>query len=154
MDVGDSMNNDLVNCKVAVIDKDGCVHMMGKSNEAESHVEYFINYLEENNPNVDVSKLNIGSVRHDIGYIFVTLGDIIYFNDLDTAFLYFPNELTEGQVDTLFKLNLNEQKVAIFYDPIDFGSFKSFTQIGNENTNLSDALGEYFGDGAIGKKFV
>lgn len=137
----------IVNSKVAVIDKNGVLHMMGNVNEPGSHAIYFIEYLKKCYPNINVDNLNIGSERHEFGYLFGKMGDIIYFNDVKTGMIYLPDEVTDAQVDTLYKIDLGNQKVAIFYSPIDFGSFKSFSSIGiDEQSILKSALNEYFGE--------
>lgn len=148
MDIGDikMQEKKVIDSKVALIDSEGVIHAMGNSNEAGSHAIYFIDYIKENYSGIDVSKLNIGSERHEFGYMFGKLGDIIYFNDVNTGMIYLPDALTDEQIDALYKIDLGNQKIALFYNPIDFGSFKSFSSIGlDEQSTLKNVLDEYFG---------
>ena len=139
-------DKNLINSKVALIDNSGVIDVMGSSNEAGSHAIYFIDYLKKKYPNIDISNLNIGSERHEIGYIFGQLGNIIYFNDVETGMMYLPDELTSEQIDALYKIDLGNQRIALFYNPIDFGTFKLFNSIGlDEQSTFKEVLNEYFG---------
>ena len=143
----------VIDSKVTLIDSKGAVYAMGMASEAGSHAIYFIDYIKKNYPDIDVSNLNIGSERHEFGYIFGKLGDIIYFNDVNTGMIYFPDELTGEQIDALYKIDLGNQKVAIFYSPIDFGSFKVFSEVGLDGEHtFKEALAEYLDGNKMIKK--
>lgn len=135
------MNKDVINCKTAVIDSEGVIHVMGRSNESKYHIKYLLDYLEENYPNIDISKLNIGSPRNYYGYIFGKLGNIIYFNDGGTGMMFFPDELTDAQLKTLYNLNLGNQKIAICFN---FKSVDNYRMVGLEGeSNLKDSMDAY-----------
>lgn len=135
------MNKDVINCKTAVIDSEGVIHVMGRSNESKYHIKYLLDYLEENYSNIDISKLNIGSPRNYYGYIFGKLGNIIYFNDGGTGMLYFPDELTDKQIDVMYNLNLGNQKIAICFN---FKSVDNYRMVGLEGeSNLKDSMDAY-----------
>lgn len=135
------MNKDVINCKTAVIDSEGVIHVMGRSNESKYHIKYLLDYLEENYSNIDISKLNIGSPRNYYGYIFGKLGNIIYFNDGGTGMMFFPDELTDAQLKTLYNLNLGNQKIAICFN---FKSVDNYRMVGLEGeSNLKDSMDAY-----------
>lgn len=139
------MNQNVLDSKVAVIDIKGIVHAMGRVNKSRYHIKYLIDYLEENYPNIDIQKLKIGSSRNYYGYIFSKLGDIIYFNDNgfngDTGMMFFPDELTDAQLKTLYNLNLGNQKIAICFN---FKSVDNYRMVGLEGeSNLKEALNLY-----------
>lgn len=112
----------LINKKVAVIDTEGNVWAMGRTNESKYHVKYLLDYLNDNYPNINKSILTLGSARDKYGYFFGLLGNIIYFNDGLTGMFYFPKELTESQLETMNNLDLGNQKVAICFNMKDNGS--------------------------------
>lgn len=132
------MNKDVINCKTAVIDSEGVIHVMGRSNESKYHIKYLLDYLEENYSNIDISKLNIGSPRNYYGYIFGKLGNIIYFNDGGTGMMYFPDELTDKQIDVMYNLDLGNQKIAICFN---FKNPSNYRMVGLEGDyNLKDSM--------------
>ncbi len=135
------MNKDVINCKTAVIDSEGVIHVMGRSNESKYHIKYLLDYLEENYSNINISKLNIGSPRNYYGYIFGKLGNIIYFNDGGTGMMYFPDELTDKQIDVMYNLDLGNQKIAICFN---FKNPNNYRMVGLEGDyNLKDSMGAY-----------
>ena len=135
------MNQNVLDSKVTVIDIKGIVHAMGRVNKSRYHIKYLIDYLEENYPNIDISKLNIGSPRNYYGYIFGKLGNIIYFNDGGTGMMFFPDELTDAQLKTLYNLNLGNQKIAICFN---FKNVDSYRMVGLEgDSSLPEALDLY-----------
>ena len=135
------MNKDVINCKTAVIDSEGVIHVMGRSNESKYHIKYLLDYLEENYSNIDISKLNIGSPRNYYGYIFGKLGNIIYFNDGGTGMMFFPAELTDAQLKTLYNLNLGNQKIAICFN---LKNPNNYRMVGLEgNYNLKNSMDAY-----------
>lgn len=135
------MNKDVINCKTAVIDSEGVIHVMGRSNESKYHIKYLLDYLEENYSNIDISKLNIGSPRNYYGYIFGKLGNIIYFNDGGTGMIYFPDELTDKQKDVMYNLDLGNQKIAICFN---FKNPSNYRMVGLEGDyNLKDSMDAY-----------
>ena len=135
------MNKDVINCKTAVIDSEGVIHVMGRSNESKYHIKYLLDYLEENYSNIDISKLNIGSSRNYYGYIFGKLGNIIYFNDGGTGMIYFPDELTDKQKDVMYNLDLGNQKIAICFN---FKNPSNYRMVGLEGDyNLKDSMDAY-----------
>ena len=135
------MNKDVINCKIAVIDSEGVIHVMGRSNESKYHIKYLLDYLEENYSNIDISKLNIGSPRNYYGYIFGKLGNIIYFNDGGTGMIYFPDELTDKQIDVMYNLDLGNQKIAICFN---FKNPSNYRMVGLEGDyNLKDSMDAY-----------
>ena len=135
------MNKDVINCKTAVIDSEGVIHVMGRSNESKYHIKYLLDYLEENYSNINISKLNIGSPRNYYGYIFGKLGNIIYFNDGGTGMIYFPDELTDKQIDVMYNLDLGNQKIAICFN---FKNPSNYRMVGLEGDyNLKDSMDAY-----------
>ncbi len=135
------MNKDVINCKTAVIDSEGVIHVMGRSNESKYHIKYLLDYLEENYSHIDISKLNIGSPRNYYGYIFGKLGNIIYFNDGGTGMIYFPDELTDKQKDVMYNLDLGNQKIAICFN---FKNPSNYRMVGLEGDyNLKDSMDAY-----------
>ena len=135
------MNKDVINCKTAVIDSEGVIHVMGRSNESKYHIKYLLDYLEENYSNINISKLNIGSPRNYYGYIFGKLGNIIYFNDGGTGMMYFPDELTDKQIDVMYNLDLGNQKIAICFN---FKNPNNYRMVGLEGDyNLKDSMDAY-----------
>lgn len=135
---------DIKDCKVALIDKNGAIYKMGEANELGSHALHFIDYLDKYYPDIDVSKLNIGSPRDRFGYILGQLGNIIYFNDLDTCMIYFPNELTDAQVETMYNIDLGNQRPVVFYDLQDLGNFIVSATIGfDDNMSLKELMDMY-----------
>ena len=135
------MNKDVINCKTAVIDSEGVIYVMGRSNESKYHIKYLLDYLEENYSNISIGKLNIGSPRNYYGYIFGKLGNIIYFNDGGTGMMFFPDELTDAQLKTLYNLNLGNQKIAICFN---FKSVDNYRMVGLEGeSNLKDSMDAY-----------
>ena len=135
------MNKDVINCKTAVIDSEGVIHVMGRSNESKYHIKYLLDYLEENYSHIDISKLNIGSPRNYYGYIFGKLGNIIYFNDGGTGMMYFPDELTDKQIDVMYNLDLGNQKIAICFN---FKNPSNYRMVGLEGDyNLKDSMDAY-----------
>ena len=135
------MNKDVINCKIAVIDSEGVIHVMGRSNESKYHIKYLLDYLEENYSNINISKLNIGSPRNYYGYIFGKLGNIIYFNDGGTGMIYFPDELTDKQKDVMYNLDLGNQKIAICFN---LKNPNNYRMVGLEGDyNLKDSMDAY-----------
>ena len=58
--------------------------------------------------------------------------------------LYFPNELTDEQLQTLDNINLGNQKVGICYNLKEVGKNIMFRTIGVDNDyNLKEAMEEY-----------
>ena len=142
--VGFMKNESLINSKVAVIDEKGIVHVMGRVNESKYHIKYLLDYLDNNYFNKN--NLTIGSSRDKYGNFYGTLGNIIYFNDVETGMMYLPDELTSEQIDALYKIDLGNQRIALFYNPMDFGTFKLFNSIGlDEQSTFKEVLNEYFG---------
>ena len=131
----------IVNSKVAVIDEEGQLYIMGSVNEKNSHVIRLLNYLEEKYPNVNTDSLKIGSPRDHYGYVFGKLNNIIYFNDIKFGMFYFPDEVNEMQLETLESLDLGDKKVAICYNLKENGMFP---MVGGEGDyNLNEALEVY-----------
>lgn len=139
------MNNDnLINCKIAVIDGDGIICAMGRVNEARVHIKYLLDYLEETFPNVDISKLNVGMPRSYYGYIFGKLGKIIYFNDGGTGMIYFPDKVTDKQLDTINNIDLGNQKIAICFNPKNNNGNINYRMVGLEGDyNLRESMNAY-----------
>lgn len=131
----------VIDSKVALIDSEGVIHAMGDANEPGSHAIYFIDYIENNYPDVDTGHLTIGSPRNRFGYILGRYGNIIYFNDLESCMIYFPDELTDKQVEIMSNLNLGNQRVAIFYNLEDYGTFIFSEYIGLDDENYVDLKG-------------
>ena len=82
------MEKKVLNSKVSIIDKDGFIYMMGRSNESKTHVTYLIKYLEDKY-GADTSKLKSGISRKIYGYIFGKLGRFISFVALIAAAVLF-----------------------------------------------------------------
>ena len=134
----------LIDSKVGIIDKDGVIHAMGRVNDSKYHVKLLLDYLLERYPTLDISKLSVGSPRNYYGYIFGKLGNIICFNDKNTAMFYFPDKLTSHQIDTLYNLDLGRQKVAICYDLKIMGNNINDKMIGLDGEHLlNEALDEF-----------
>ncbi len=141
---------EIIDSKVALIDKDGIIHTMGDFNEAGSHAAYFIDYINKNYPGLNTNHLSIGSPRDRFGYIMGKFGNIIYFNDVDSCMIYFPDELTDRQLDVMNNLNLDDQRVSLFYDLQDLGEFVISKQIGlDECNNISQVMNQYLGNGNL-----
>lgn len=138
----------VLNSKVAIINKDGIICLMGRNSRSCSHVKCLLDYLEKNYPSLDISKLKIGSSRDYYGYIFGKLGNVIYFNDGETGMFYFPSELTDKQVDALYNLDLGKQKAAIGYYPNESKLIKYLGLSGEFKLN---EVFEHYLDGAYGK---
>lgn len=138
------IEKDLLANKVAVIDSEGTVHAIGRVNEAKVHIKYLLDYLEETYPKLDISKLNVGMPRSYYGYIFSRLGDIIYFNDGKTGMVYFPEEVTDKQLDTMNSLDLGNQKIAICFNSKNNNGKIDFRMVGLEGDyNLKDSMDAY-----------
>ena len=136
----------IIDSKVALIDKEGIIHVMGDANEAGSHAAYFIDYINNYYFNVDTNNLTIGSPRDRFGYILGRFGNVIYFNDVDSCMMYFPDELTEKQISVLNSLDLGNQRVVLFYNLQDFGTFVCSETIGledDEHMNIHEVMNEY-----------
>ena len=138
-----NIEKEVIDCKTAIIDSDGIVHVMGRVNEARYHIKYLLDYLNDNYPNINKSSLTLGSARDKYGYFFGKLGNILYFNDGLTGMFYFPKELTDLQLETMDNLSLGNQKVAICFDLKDNGSINS-RMVGLEgNLSVHEALEAY-----------
>ncbi len=131
----------IVNSKVAVINEEGHLYIMGSVNERQSHVSHLLNYLEEKYPSVNTDGLRSGRPRDFYGYVFGKLNHIIYFNDIKFGMFYFPDEVNEMQLETLESLDLGDKKVAICYN---LKENRMFPMVGGEGDyNLNEALEVY-----------
>lgn len=138
------MEKKVLNSKVSIIDKDGLIYMMGRSNESKTHVTYLIKYLEDKY-GADTSKLKSGLSRKIYGYIFGKLGSIIYFNDGLTGMFYFPSIVTDEQEKVLKNLDLGYQKIAVCYSPFKLNNDIDYKMLGLDGEHcLKDVLAEYF----------
>lgn len=130
--------------KVSIIDSDGNIHLMGKAYERKTHITHLLKFLNENYG--EIKGLKIGSSRNIYGYVFGKLGYIVYFNDSfsGTGMFYFPDEITQKQIDVLNDLDLGNIKVAICYNPYKVNNDIEYRMIGLDGEHtLKDALGEY-----------
>ncbi len=137
----------IIDSKVLIIDKMGVIHALGRVNNSKYHVKLLLDYLKGNYPSLDITKLKIGSSRNYYGYIFGRLGNIIYFNDVNingTGMFYFPDNLTEKQINTLNNLDLGNIKVAICYSPYKVKNGIEYRMIGLDGEHsLKEAIDEF-----------
>lgn len=138
------IKTNLLDNKVAIIDSEGAIHAMGRVNEPRVHIKYLLDYIDKQYPNIDMERLNIGYPRKLYGYIFGKLGNIIYFNDGHTGMIYFPDELTLAQMNTMKSLDLGNQKIAICFNPKKIGNKINFRMVGLEGDyDLKDSMKAY-----------
>lgn len=110
------MGNDLINCKVAIIDKNGVIHMMGQMGDGQLHVSLFKKYISETYGNILKINIDDQTPREEVCYYLVELGNVIYTNDYLFSSFYFPSNLSEKQFETLENLELGEMIVGINYE--------------------------------------
>ncbi len=141
--------NDLANCKVALIDHDGNINKMGQIGDGIFHVDYLYEYIEKNFIGEDeLTNLNDEMRRDVFAFHLGNFGYIVIYNDvvdgLEYSMFYFPNEISSKQVNVINELNFDRKKVAICYDPVDFGKFVHFFIIGEDgNQSLKEVFNEY-----------
>ena len=71
---------------------------------------------------------------------------IVKSSDKQSLYWVVDNEGSLEFTELIYNLDLGNQKIALFYNPIDFGFFKSFSSIGlDEQSTLKNVLDEYFG---------
>ncbi len=138
------MNKKVIDSKVLVIDSDGVGYLMGRVNESRLHVKYLLDFIHYKYPNTPSISLTQGNARDRLIYQLCQCGNVVYTNDVNFGMFYFPNELTDKQIDTLYALDLENQKVAICYNLKEIGNNINFRTIGLDNNyNLKGAVLEY-----------
>lgn len=136
-------------CKVALIDEKGNINMMGNAGDATFHVDYLYEYLGENHSeDFEVPSLAEEFRRDIFAYHLGTLGYIVFYNQIYEGFkygvFYFPNDISENQLEIVKSLDLKDEKIAIAYNPTYFGSFVHFEMIGEDGEHvLADAIEDY-----------
>lgn len=144
------MNKKVIDSKVTIIDESGIPHMMGTLNEPNRHVKYLLDYINLNFPNIDTSNLTFGNVGERFAYQIAMFGDITYFNERNFGMFYFPDELTDEQLETLENIDLGSKKVGICYNLKQVGDKIMYSPIGMGNDcTLKDAMEEYRSKRAI-----
>ena len=103
------MDKKKFNPKVAIIDSDGQVYMVGRENEARLHVPYLLKLLYFKYPNIEVGSVANSNARDRLAYILVELGNVVYLNDVSFGMVYFPKELTDKQLKTIDILDLDKK---------------------------------------------
>lgn len=138
------MNKKVIDSKVTIIDESGIPHMMGMVNEPSKHVKYLLDYISLNFPDINTSNLTTGNVGERFAYQIAMFGDITYFNEMNFGMFYFPDELTEEQLETLDNIDLGNKKVGICYNLKQVGNKIMYQPIGMGNDcTLKEAMGEY-----------
>lgn len=137
-------------CKVALIDDNGNINTMGKAGDGTFHVDYLFDFFNKTYSSAPELSLLTDEYRRDVyAYHFGNFGYVVFYNHvydgLKYGVFYFPNNLSRQQVAVLENLDLGDEKIAICFDPTDFGSFVNFEMIGADGEyNLSEAMNEYF----------
>ncbi len=140
------MEQKVINSKVSIIDQSGVAHVMGRVNEPRLHVKYLLDYIDLNYPNINTNNLTVGNARERFAYQLALLGNITYFNDINFGMFYFPNDLTDEQLETLYSLDLGNKKVGICYNLKEVGKNIMSRPIGmSGDYTLKDAMEEYMG---------
>lgn len=143
------MEKEIINSKVTIIDESGIPHVMGRVNEPSKHVKYLLDYINLNFPEIDTNNLTVGNVGERFAYQIAMFGDITYFNEMNFGVFYFPNELTEEQLETLNNIDLGNKKVGVCYNLKQVGDKIIYSPIGmGNNYTLKEALEEYMSRGA------
>lgn len=146
------MDKKVIDSKITIIDENGLPQMMGRVNEQRLHVKYLLDYIHLNYPKINVGNLTTGNVRERLSYQLGLLGNITYFNDMNFGMLYFPSELTDEQLETLYSIDLGNQKVGICYNLKEVGKNIMFRTIGMGNDyTLKEAVEEYMDRMAVVK---
>lgn len=137
------MDKKKFNPKVAIIDRDGQVYMVGRENEARLHVPYLLKLLHFKYPNIEVGSVANSNARDRLAYILVELGNVVYLNDVSFGMVYFPKELTDKQLKTIDILDL-DKKVLVCHSPREMGGNINFRNFGLDGDyNLQEATLEY-----------
>ncbi len=137
-------------CKVALIDYNGNIKMMGKAGDPTFHVDYLFEYFNETYPSEPKLKLLMDEYRRDVyAYHFGNFGYVVFYNHIHEGFkygmFYFPTGLSKEQEVVLENLDLDDEIVAICFDPTDFGSFVNYEMVGADGEyRLSEAMNEYY----------
>ena len=140
------MNKKVIDSKVTIIDESGISHMMGMVNEPSKHVKYLLDYISLNFPDINTSNLTTGNVGERFAYQIAMFGDITYFNEMNFGMFYFPDELTDEQLETLDNIDLGNKKVGICYNLKEVGKNIMSRPIGmSGDYTLKDAMEEYMG---------
>lgn len=140
---------DITNCKVVLIDREGAIYKMGKVGDGIFHVDYLYDFLEDNYSDDPIFSTLKDEYRRDVyAFHFGNLGYVVFYNSVHEGFgygmFYFPSDLTMAQKDVINNLNLGDEKVAICYDLENFGSFVHSNIIGEDGEHsLQDAMEEY-----------
>lgn len=138
------MERKIIDSKVTTIDESGIPHIMGRVNEQSKHVKYLLDYININHLDIDVSNLSLGNADERLAYQLALLGDITYLNGNNFGMFYFPDELTEEQLETLNNIDLGNQKVGLCFDMVEVEGNIMRKVIGmNNDCTLRIALEEY-----------
>lgn len=140
---------DVRECKVALIDREGAIYEMGKVDDGTFHVDYLYEFMKNNYSDDPIFSSLEEEYRRDVfAFHLGNLGYVVFYNSLHEGFkygmFYFPGDLTKAQRDVIDNLNLGNEKVAICYDLENFGSFVHSNIIGEDGEHsLQDAMEEY-----------
>lgn len=138
------MDKRVIDSKVTIIDESGIPHVMGKVNEQKLHVKYLLDYIHLNFPSIKTDNLTVGNARERFAYQIALFGDITYFNEMNFGMFYFPDVLTDEQLETLDNIDLGNKKVGICYNLKEVGQNIMFKTIGMGNDyTLKEAMEEY-----------
>lgn len=138
--------------KVAIIDSDGQVYMVGKENEARLHVPYLLKLINFKYPNIKTGSITNINARDRLAYILVELGNVVYLNDVNFGMVYFPKKLTDKQLSTIDLLDL-DKKVLACYNPKEIGDKINFRTFGLDGDyDLQGATLEYLKNTKIYKR--
>ena len=138
------MNQKVIDSKVTIIDESGIPHAMGKVNEPSKHVKYLLDYINLNCLDINVGSLTDGNAGELLAYYIAKIGDITYFNEDGFGMFYFPDNLTDEQLETLDNIDLGYKKVGICYGLKLVGKNVMHFTIGMANDmTLKEAMEEY-----------
>lgn len=144
------MDKRVIDSKVTIIDESGIPHIMGKVNESSKHVKYLLDYINLNFPEIETDNLTVGNVGERFAYQIAMFGDITYFNEMNFGMFYFPDKLTDEQLETLDNIDLGNKKVGICYNLKQVGDKIMYQPIGMGNDyTLKEAMEEYRSKRAI-----
>lgn len=138
------MDKKIASSKIMVIDSSGACYLVGKVNEAKSHVKSLLSFINYKYKNLHIDSLTSGNARDNLVYLLTSFGNVVYLNDVHFGMFYFPNELSERQINSLYSLDMDDQKVAICYNLRQVGNLVNFRTIGIDNDyTLKGAILKY-----------
>lgn len=135
--------DDITNCKVVVINPSGLLHKLGFIWDGFLHLDLLRRYISCDYPN-ELKGLDVQNGRLDFVLRLCKRGNIVFFNDYIFAQFYFPDRLTDEQVNILNNLELGEVPTAIYYNVNDNNGIMPNNFFGNDYDALySDVLNTY-----------